>query len=634
MSTLDTILKIGTVVAVRGRSVEIKVDSAKNASHLLFKGELLKNVSVGSYLKIAKGFTHLVGKIEGEFVTEVKPNEFRTYTSEQEKIKRLLQISLIGFLEADVFKQGVKELPLVDNEAYLLTQAEFNLVHKFVRDDEDTFILGSLAQEKGKEIELSIDRLLASHIGIFGNTGSGKSYTLAKLYYEIINKYKDEPAFQKNARFLLIDFNGEYMTPEESLADDDVIVKSTYKDIYRLSTGKGGSKKKYPLSASAIKDDQFWSLILHCTEKTQAPFIARTLKNDFLDTNIKTKEGFLRLIAVTIEHITTKVSPTQEKNLLFTFLEELAQFRFEDKVINFRAFYKDYRENLQFHSGQKNYFYGTTYSNSADFIPKIIVEKVKTLEPDITKFSDIQIIRLKIIFQFYYEIQNGFSNKEHIGPVLGRLDERIGDLEKVIEIAVADELPNLLSVVSLKDVNIQMRKILPMVICKQVYERKKAKIERDKYLNIIIDEAHNILSFNSERESESWKDYRLETFEEIIKEGRKFGVFLTIASQRPSDISGTIISQLHNYFLHRLINNKDIEAVEKTISYLDKVSFDSLPILPQGSCILAGISAQLPVIIEVGAIPNAHKPYNETMMLTKHWRGAVKAAEEAVDAVE
>jgi hypothetical protein len=74
----------------------------------------------------------------------------------------------------------------------------------------------------------------------------------------------------------------------------------------------------------------------------------------------------------------------------------------------------------------------------------------------------------------------------------------------------------------------------------------------------------------------------------MIKEGRKFGVFLTLASQRPSDISPTIISQLHNYFLHRLINNEDIRAVEKTISYLDRVSFEYLPILPTGTCIFAG----------------------------------------------
>src|SRR5690606_13598317 len=130
----------------------------------------------------------------------------------------------------------------------------------------------------------------------------------------------------------------------------------------------------------------------------------------------------------------------------------------------------------------------------------------------------------------------------------------------------------------------------------------------ETYLNLIIDEAHNILSTNSIRESETWKDYRLETFEEIIKEGRKFGVFLTIASQRPSDISDTIISQLHNYFLHRLINNRDIQAVERTISYLDKVSFDALPILPTGCCVLAGLSAQVPVIINIDEITKGYEP--------------------------
>src|SRR5271156_5240399 len=110
--------------------------------------------------------------------------------------------------------------------------------------------------------------------------------------------------------------------------------------------------------------------------------------------------------------------------------------------------------------------------------------------------------------------------------------------------------------------------------------------------------------------SEQWKDYRLETFEEIIKEGRKFGVFLTVASQRPADISPTIISQLHNYFLHRLINNNDIYAVEKTIAYLDKVSFDYLPILPTGTCILAGLLAQVPVVVDIAEIPQDNAPRN------------------------
>jgi len=184
-------------------------------------------------------------------------------------------------------------------------------------------------------------------------------------------------------------------------------------------------------------------------------------------------------------------------------------------------------------------------------------------------------------------------------------------------------------VVNLYDVNLEMKKTLPLLFARKIYAEHKSKRKTDTEeaktsLNIIIDEAHNILSKESVREAESWKDYRLETFEEIIKEGRKFGVFLTIASQRPADISATIISQLHNYFLHRLINNNDIAAIERTISYLDRLSVESMSILPTGTCILAGILAQIPVVVDIGQIePNEYEPNNKTPELIKNWSDEV-----------
>ena len=114
--------------------------------------------------------------------------------------------------------------------------------------------------------------------------------------------------------------------------------------------------------------------------------------------------------------------------------------------------------------------------------------------------------------------------------------------------------------------------------------------------------------------------YRLEVFEEIIKEGRKFGVFMTIASQRPSDISSTIISQLHNYFIHRLVNEKDIQQVNNTISYLDKVSVESLPILSTGVCVIAGQLAEMPLVVQISKIENDFRPQNETIDIEKIWR--------------
>jgi DNA helicase HerA-like ATPase len=118
----------------------------------------------------------------------------------------------------------------------------------------------------------------------------------------------------------------------------------------------------------------------------------------------------------------------------------------------------------------------------------------------------------------------------------------------------------------------------------------------------------------------------LETFEEIIKEGRKFGVFLTIASQRPHDISPTIISQLHNYFLHRLVNELDIKAIERAVSYLDRVSFESMPILPTGTCILSGVAAQIPVMVAIGELEPRFAPNSRTMSIANAWESPLPSA--------
>ena len=129
----------------------------------------------------------------------------------------------------------------------------------------------------------------------------------------------------------------------------------------------------------------------------------------------------------------------------------------------------------------------------------------------------------------------------------------------------------------------------------------------------MIDEAHNILSQESFRESESWKDYRLETFEEIIKEGRKFGVFVTISSQRPNDISPTITSQAHNYFIHRLINKKDLQSIASAVSYIDKLTEESIPTLPTGTCIFSGVAGQMPLKLAIRPLEEPLQPRSATV---------------------
>lgn len=604
----SSIFRIGLVSSVDGRSVTIRVDRDKNLSHLLYKGELLNNVSVGSYIKIHKGFDCLVGKIEREYIKEMILQG--DYIAPNDVVSRFLIVQLVGYFQERRYVKGVKELPLIGNECLILEQNEYQRIHYFTSDDEISIRLGHLITDDSISIDVSVNKLFASHIGVFGNTGSGKSYTLASLYKELFEKFHQNEAFKQNARFLLFDFNGEY-------ASASSITK--LKKVYNLST-QTDKGDKIILSPNDILNPELFFILASATEKTQQPFIRRTLKLyqkvQKEDDSISYTKGILRKQLTRILSMADLALGDQ----LISYMERILSHE-EDLAaeISRHSLHKCFYVNI---SGTNYYFNNEDHTQ---YIEKTKIHKaIDTLEEEkeliswITKFMYIQLID---------DILANRAQNDHIAPAINKLNSLSKDFSKIVSIPTAEKEDSLwndglpLVVVNLDKVNTSMKKLLPLLLSHKCYqEQKNSKDEIvSKSLNIIIDEAHNILSYESTRESESWKDFRLETFEEIIKEGRKFGVFLTLASQRPSDISGTIISQLHNYLIHRLVNNRDLEMVEKAISYLDKLSVETLPILPAGACVLSGVIADLPVIVQVEKLNDEVAPRSQTIQLTKAW---------------
>lgn len=625
--TDDSVFKVGRVVGVQGRTVRISVDKAKNGSHLLYRGDVLRNVGVGGYLKISKGFSEIIAKVDGETVAEAHSDT--AYRSQQDRVERVLTVSLVGFFTADSFQRGVRELPLVDNECFLLTDEEFNRIHSFVGAGDAPLTIGKLAMEKGQPVRIGVNALFASHIGIFGNTGSGKSYTLAKLYHELLATYRDSATFTRRARLVLIDFNGEYVNETDAGPADpsgSVIIEDALKTEYVLAT-RDDNGDRLPVSQAVMEDPIFWTVLLDATEKTQAPFLQRALQSDYWERRL-TNETELKAAMGGIVYAAIKSNDAAlDKGLTVKFLEEIEGCLGSNAPQQLRDYITDIQTNLGYHSRDRTYYYkqsgvSNVYANEPGndtFFRSLTYDKFAAMPIAPDGLQDVDRIRFKIVLQYYSDIFNGFANREHLGPLIKRLETRMPRIKRLIEVSDNELLASPLTVISLRHVSLEMKKVLPLLICRQLYDAKKARPGTSDYLNIIIDEAHNILSSSSARESEAWKDYRLETFEEIIKEGRKFGVFLTIASQRPHDISETIISQLHNYFLHRLVNNLDIMAIEKAVSYLDRVSFESLPILPTGTCVLSGISAQIPLVVAIDRIDDRFEPNNRTMTLVDKW---------------
>lgn len=617
-----SIFRIGEVSSVDGREVSVRVDQEKNRSHILYRGDLLSNVSVGGYVKLIKGFNSLIGKIEKEYVKEDK-TDFHSpgYTQPEERFVRFLLVKMLGYFSGDKYRKGIKELPLIGNECILLDAEEYQKIHSFAQKGESTIRLGALMTDERVSIDVSVDRLFASHIGVFGNTGSGKSHTLATLYKNLFQEFGVQKAFQNNARFILFDFNGEYA---------NATTITPLKKVYNLST-KIDPADRIHLSSEDILTPELFFILASATEKTQQPFIKRMLRlyqRVYSKTN---PTAYTQGILKDLLNRMVVMKDSQNGALILDYMKAILENE-EDEGDNFndikwhtvsKCFYSE------FNGGQRGYFEGN----------KLAVVKKTSFYKAIEKYKeDDDFIDRAIKFLYIQLIKDLIENRaqnEHVAPAINKLKSLSKEFSKVFSIPTDKETPSLweegkpLAVINMSKVSVSMKKLIPLLLSYKYYQEHKNKKSDvvTSSLNIIIDEAHNILSYDSTRESQDWKDFRLETFEEIIKEGRKFGVFLTIASQRPSDISATIISQLHNYLIHRLINNRDLEMVEKAIAYLDKISIESLPILPAGACVLSGIIADLPLILQVDRLSEEEQPESQTITLTASWEDKSAAAE-------
>ena len=604
----QTVIKVGKVISVRGRLVDVLVHKSKNTTFLSYKGEIIQNVSVGSFIKIHKDFMYIIGRIDDEYITVDKKFEKRTYRSDKEKINRILRVSLIGYFEGLEFKQGIKELPLIDNECILLTKREINSIYNFLESGikENSYIsIGNSTFEKNRKIQLAIDKLFASHIGIFGNTGSGKSYTLSSLYHKLFQNFKGNEYFQNKTKFLFIDFNGEF-SGRKCITERKV--------IYNLSTDPEKIDKcKLPIQESSLIDLEIISVLANATEKTQKPFISRSLKRyKSVDSMNNSLEQFRSLIQQKIRDVIL-MADKANSHLLLDYIEIILDVQ-DNKTLQSEVEWN----NSNNHFMEKQ---GASKQLDNNQIEQLnVFEKAKTYEfPKNTIDKLIHFLYLQLIEDVYSDR----AKNDHISPAINKLKSHVKDLNEVIECNNNDTIfkKSNIVIINLNDTTLLLKKTIPLVLAKLTYEKQKKDYRKSQeyYLNIVIDEAHNILSDLSKRESESWKDYRLEIFEEIIKEGRKFGAFLTIASQRPTDISNTIISQLHTYFLHRLVNNKDIETIGRTIAYLDKISFEALPIMPTGTCVLTGYSVNFPIVVEIDKINEVYEPDNKTIQISKYW---------------
>ncbi len=584
--------EVGEVIAVQGTKVTLKVFEDSNQDTLYYNGSKFKGISIREHISIQRGFRDIICLIEGEYLDE------RKFEEDGAKINYIRKIETrpIGYFENDKFHEGIKFLPMIKDSAYLLPESRISEIYS--KDTEENFIIGNMLKE---DIPISLPwyKIFNTHIGIFGNTGSGKSNTLAKLYTVLFEEKIN--TINEKSKFILLDFNGEYT--------NDQLTAKEHKTILQLNT-RIDSSEKFPLSL-----DEFWnidtlSILFQATANTQRPFINRVI-NGRLKYH-KNTESLSNYIKSTLRDVFSAALTRPDTLDLVRGISTIAgnnQLNEELKTISW------HNQVQKFYISSKKTFFnpdGSEYKKNLESI----VEKTT-----INSLDSFDELLLRANLQLTQDLLKGYVQYEHIQPLLKRIESSLFDLRKVLTTAEDSDTNNLLTIISLRKCNQEMKKVLPLLIVKHFYHQHKNKVSTpiNKSLHIVIDEAHNILSQQSSREAESWKDYRLELFEEIIKEGRKFGIFLTISSQRPADISPTIISQIHNYFIHRLVNDRDLFLLDNTISTLDRISRNLIPNLSKGACVITGTSFDLPLLLQIDILEKEKQPDSEDINLFSLW---------------
>lgn len=604
---MENNFEVGIVWGVNGTNVVIKMYDISSDFKYFYNGEEYEGVRTGGYLSITRGHIDIICQIESE---EIKDNFSNLLTKEEnekiinkERYERFIYAKCIGYLERGIFFVGIKYVPVIYNTVKMMSK---NLVELMLipqkKDNKIPFIIGKDIKY-GINMDLPWNKIFNTHIGIFGNTGSGKSNTLTMLYKTLLNH---KELNLSSSKFVFIDFNGEYVG--ERVFNDE-------KEILKLNTNK--EEDKFILNEKNFWNEEVLGILFHATEKTQKPFLKNMLegRRKFYEKEKTINENIVNYSKSIMKKIFITSNPKKEMLELIKEVIEIGEME-----INY-----DCLKKIEWFNTNPCFKYKENFSNNENgrenILSELKIEDLKITESKDLDFYDELEIRIRL--DLIRGLLVNHVQYDNINPLISRIKSISKSLRKIMKITPKiEEEDKKVKVISLRNCNQEIKKLFPILLAREYFESHKAEVEKGiiKTFHLIIDEAHNILSHQSNREAEIWKDYRLELFEEIIKEGRKFGFFLTVSSQRPADISETIMSQFHNFFIHRLINEKDLRLIDNVISTLDSYSKQLIPTLPQGACILTGTAFDFPQIIQVEKIKDKdERPNSDDINLVELW---------------
>ena len=654
MAKDDNSRALGKVIYVSADRLTVELHRGSDNFTVIGFDDIHYVARLGSYLLIPVQAEYVVAEVVGLREKDAGGGELSGNHSRLNKQNsaKYLDLEPVGMLPNDgdaPFRFGVSKFPSLYADALYAKDIDLDRIFD-VRSPEEVIpeqpygdgdgivtryralSIGESVVFQGYHIKARIDEMFGGHAAVLGNTGSGKSCTVASIIQSLFGKTSDRPA--QGASFLIFDINGEYRRAFTKLpaAIKRLYLKVEDDPLSEAPTpGENETTAVFRLPHWFMSAEE-WELLLQASERTQRPVLRTalglsTLFSQEYDQQLNDIKNHIIgscISGILDSELGSPAKSDRIKSILFQFHTEELQL---DTI----------RQHVEI-----------SYGEMADVEAlKALVDVHIQQEISIPSYRNAQFefehLSAALDLALLYEEAHGNRQiRDYCSQMVTRLksiSERdefaflrvnpasLSDLEKNTSTFV-DRLMGFESeqdqsnkdkqiiVIDFNDAADEVVEVAAAVLARMVFERlRRADPRNEQPVNLILEEAHRYIA-------QTKTEYAIDSsriFERIAKEGRKYGVFLMLASQRPSELSKTVLSQCSNFIVHRIQNPDDLTHIRQMTPFISESVLKRLPSLPKQHALVFGNAVNLPTTFRVRDVDP--KPKSDDANIREIWFG-------------
>jgi len=635
---------IGKIVSINSDRFTVELLSGLKNFNVNGYDDIHYFAQINSYVIVPYQNYYIVSEVVS--VREKDTTLIANSVKEQELNKvystKYLEVLPIGTINKEKFIFGVSVYPTLYSDVLYIKDTELDFIFN-VKDQKssacdffdnctyvnkidecpkryNTLDIGKSAIFQDYDIKIKIDNFFGGHSAILGNTGSGKSCTISSMVQTL---FKKKGFSGVGASFIFFDVNGEYKQAFEQLhnLNDDI-------EIYYTSLEDEINPFKLPQHLMNVEE---WELLLNASEKAQLPIlrnalnIASLLSKSEADGNSKKILNHIKAVCIDLV-LKGEGNDTSKYTHIATILRS---FPTDDFNFDTQVGVKTLQQCIAINYGtMADIDEITNIINTNGYIDHEGIKLFESSEIEPFEFDLLgEALELAILYEEAHgnnQIRNycaslitrfkSLQNREDFDFIKERITISADEYIKKLFGINGTKKKTQITIIDLNSAEDEIVEIVSAVLTRLFFDTLRVASPRNQFpVNLVLEEAHRYIAYDSKRTFLRVN----QIFDRVAKEGRKYGLFFTISSQRPSELSKTVLSQCNNFIVHRIQNPDDLAHIRQITPHISETTLKKLPSIPTQHALIFGNAVNIPALFKVNdANPLPNSDNNE---ISKNW---------------